>query len=239
MSPDPAFRPTRWSLIAALRSGGEAAKRAALETLCTVYWYPLYAYARRSGVGPEDAADLTQGFFATLVEKEVFTRADPERGRLRTFLLTAMQRFLRDDWRKRQTLKRGGGREVLSIDEPEAEIRYRNEAADHVTPEALYHRRWAITLLEHTMDGLQADYEEQGKGSLFHALKPFLDEGKTENAGEVGLPLGLDANAVRVAVHRLRKRYRQRLLEAVAESLETDSDAAIEAEIAELFRALA
>jgi RNA polymerase sigma-70 factor (ECF subfamily) len=238
MTQDAAFSPTRWSLIATLRTGSEPARRAALETLCTAYWYPLYAYARRAGHTRDNAADLTQGFFVHLLEKDVFTQADPARGKLRTYLLTAMQHFLRDDWRKQQRLKRGSGRALFSIDELQAEGRYANEPADTLTPEALYHRRWASTLLEHALDALQADYERQGKTELFRALQPFLDEARVSDAATVGAPFGLDANATRVAIHRLRRRYRERLLETVAASLDTDSAAEVEAEVRALFGAL-
>jgi DNA-directed RNA polymerase specialized sigma24 family protein len=239
MSRDAAFSPTRWSLIAALRAGDEPAKDAALETLCTAYWYPLYAYARRSGQGPDDAADLTQSFFAHLLEKEVFAMADPERGRLRTFLLSAMQRFLRDEWRKLQRLKRGGGLVPLSIDEALAEQNYAHEPADTLTPEALYHRRWALTLLERTVLELRAHYVAQGKTVLFDALTPTLtDDPDAASAVQLGAHLGMEPGAVRVAILRLRRRYRERLLAEVARSLDAQTEAEVEEEIAALFRAL-
>lgn len=237
MPSDPAFRPTRWSLIVALRGGTEPERRKALDELCTAYWYPLYAYARRRGCSPEDAADVTQSFFGHLLDKEIFNRADPDRGKLRTFLLTLMQRFLRDDWRKQQRLKRGGGVPLLSIDEPLAEGRYAHEPVDHLTPEALYHRRWALTLLERTLDGLQRQYETQGKAALFAALKPYL-ENEQPVAEEVGARLKMEAGTVRVAASRLRRRYREQLLQEVAAGLDEDSEAAINAEVDELFRAL-
>ncbi len=233
------FNPTRWSLISAVRSGDAPRAREALETLCTAYWYPLYAYVRRLGHPHEDAADLTQGFFEQLMKKEIFTRADPERGRLRNFLLTAMQRFLRDDWRRSRRLKRGGGAEILSIDEAAAEGLYAREPSVNVTPESLYHRRWALTLLERTVLALQADYTEQGKCALFDALKPALTEDPdAASAAETGAPLGMSAGAVRVAVNRLRARFRQRLLTEVAASMDTQSEAEVEEEISALFRAL-
>lgn len=239
MTQDPAFQPTRWSLIAALSGGSEPERRVALDKLCTAYWYPLYAYARRAGNSPEDAADLTQGFFAHLLAKDVFAQADPERGRLRTFLLTAMQRYLRDDWRKQQSLKRGGGERLLSIDEARAEEDYAREPADHLTPEALYHRRWALTLLERTVLDLQASYREQGKGDLFEALQPTLTEDPdAASAVQIGTRLGMDPNAVRMAISRLRRRYRDRLLAEVATSLDARTESEVDEEIAALFRAL-
>ena len=234
-----AFTPTRWSLIATLRSGEPARVDQALETLCRAYWYPLYAYVRRAGHSPEDAADLTQTFFAKLLEKRVLASADPMRGRLRTFLLTAMQHFLRDDWRKQRRLKRGGGAVPLSLDEPLAESLYASEPADPLTPEALYHRCWALTLLDRTVADLEADYLRQGKAALFEALKPALtDESDAPGAAEIGLQLGMEPGAVRMAISRLRRRYRDRLLAEVATSLDAHTEAEVDEEIAALFRAL-
>jgi len=235
----PEFTPTRWSLISAVRCGDAAKSREALEMLCRSYWYPLYAYVRRSGHGADDAADLTQGFFAVLVEKELLARADPGRGRLRNFLLTALQHFLRDDWRTQNRLKRGGGAEIISIDEVTAEGLYAREPAHVETPEKLYHRRWALTLLERTVWSLRDDYVQQGKGELFDALKPALTEDPdAESAAGTGEKLGMTAGAVRVAVTRLRARYRQRLLAEVAASMEAQTEAEVDEEIDALFRAL-
>jgi RNA polymerase sigma-70 factor (ECF subfamily) len=239
MPPKDAFTPTRWSLIATLRSGEAPQVEQALETLCGAYWYPLYAYVRRAGHSAEDAADLTQAFFAKLLEKDALATADPARGRLRTFLLTAMQHFLRDDWRRQQRLKRGGGATMLSIDEPLAESLYASEPADPMTPEALYHRCWALTLLDRTLADLEADYARDGKAALFEALKSALtDEDDLPGAAEIGAQLGMEPGAVRMAVSRLRRRYRERLLAEVATSMDAQSDAEIDEEIAALFRAL-
>ena len=239
MSADAQFTPTRWSLISAVRSSDPVHSRAALESLCRSYWYPLYAYVRRSGHSREDAADLTQGFFALLVEKNLFLRADPERGRLRNFLLTSFQRFLRDDWRAQHRQKRGGGVQVLSIDEATAEGLYAREPSHVETPEKLYHRRWALTLLERTVLGLRDDYDEQGKGELFAALKPALtEEPDAASSAALAARLNMTDGAVRVAMHRLRARYRARLLEEVAASMDAQSEAEVDEEINALFRAL-
>lgn len=236
--PSPTFNPTRWSLVAQLRSGDAPAASQALERLCTTYWYPLYAYVRRSGHDAEGAKDLTQAFFEHMLEKGLFASADRERGRLRTFLLTALQNFLRAEWRKSQRLKRGGGLVPLSIDESEAEDRYAREPADPQTPEAIYHRRWALTLLEETMAALRAEYEAEGKGALFQELKPTLAGDETAGFAELGTRLGMTEGATRVAAFRLRKRYRERLLEAVAASLDVATEAEVDEEIDALFRAL-
>ena len=239
MSANAEFDPTRWSLIAAVQSGDTARARRALEKLCQDYWYPLYAYVRRAGRPPEDAADLTQGFFTHLMEKELFARADPERGRLRNFLLTAIQRYLRDAWRREQVQKRGGGVALLSIDEVTAEGLYAREPADLDTPERLYHRRWALTLLERAVMSLKAEYAQQGKAAVFEVLKPALTEDPdAESAAASGAKLGLSAGAVRVATTRLRARYRTCLLAEVAASMDTQSEAELDEEISALFRVL-
>jgi len=234
-----AFQPTRWSLISAVRSGSAPRVQAALETLCATYWYPLYAYIRRRGHGAEEAADLTQAFFVRVLEKDFFARADQQRGRLRTFLLTAVQHFLRDDWQKQQRQKRGGGIVPLSIDEAVAEGLYAHEPADGRDAETIYHRRWALTLLDRSMNALREDYAAQGKGEVFEALKSFLTvEDEEQSAAVVGQKLGLEAGAVRVAIFRLRRRYREKLLEEVAASIDAQTEAEVDEEIAALFRAL-
>jgi RNA polymerase sigma-70 factor (ECF subfamily) len=236
---DASFNPTQWSLIVALRSGDAPRASEALEALCRSYWYPLYAYARRCGQKPDDAADLTQAFFSHLLEKGVFARADPDRGHLRTFLLTSMKHFMRDDWRKQQRQKRGAGAAPLSIDEATAEGFYAREPAHNVTPESLYHRRWALTLLERTLTDLQSEYARQGKAELFEALKPTLiEDPDADSAAAVGARLGISAGAVRVAVSRLRSRYRVQLLTEVATSLDAGTEAEVDEEIDALFRAL-
>jgi RNA polymerase sigma-70 factor (ECF subfamily) len=239
MSGPAEFLPTRWSLIAAVRTGDSALARPAMERLCQTYWYPLYAYVRRCGHAPDDAADLTQGFFAQVVERDLFSRAETGRGRLRSFLLTALQRFLRDEWRKGNRQKRGGGAGLLSIDEATAEGLYAREPAHVETPEKLYHRRWALMILERTVVGLRDDYRQQGKGELFDALKPALTEDPdAASAAETGEKLGMTAGAVRVAINRLRARYRTKLLAEVAASMDAQTEAEVDAEIDALFRAL-
>lgn len=235
----PTFQPTRWSLIAQARSPQKAEAHAALERLCAAYWYPLYAYVRRCGQSHDDALDVTQGFFAKIIERDLFAGADPERGKLRTFLLVAMQNFLREHLRHASRQKRGGGATTLSIDEALAENRYAAEPADRLTPEAIYNRRWALTLLEETMSALREEYEQQGKAEVFAALKPILADPRAVSFAEIGATLGISEGAARVAAFRLRQRYRARLLECVSESLENPTPEAIEEEISALFRALA
>jgi DNA-directed RNA polymerase specialized sigma24 family protein len=239
MSDRAEFLPTRWSLIAALQSENTPQARQALDIFCRDYWYPLYAYVRRLGHTPEDAADLTQGFFAFLMEKDVLTRADPARGRLRTFLLTSLQNYIRGEWRRQQRQCRGGGRVPLVIDTCSAEQWYTQEPADTATPELLYQRRWALNLLERTLSGLQSDYEQSGKGQVFAILKPTLTgDPDAASAALNGEQLGMTAGAVRVAICRLRTRYRKRLVAEVAASLEAGTAAEVDEEIDALFRAV-
>ncbi len=234
------FQPTRWSLVAAVREGNPATTEKAQATLCEAYWYPLYAYVRSRGHDAEEARDLTQGFFARVMEKDLFSLADRERGRLRTFLLTALQRFLRDEWRKGQQIKRGGGVPALSIDTVAAEERYAREPVDTMTPEVIFERRWALDLLERTLLGLRDEYAAAGKADLFDVLKHHLaPDGLEPSAEEAGTRLGMTAGAVRVAVSRLRTRYRERLLREVSTSLDATTEAEVDGEIDALFRALA
>jgi RNA polymerase sigma factor (sigma-70 family) len=230
------FSPTRWSLIAAMRSDSSAVAQSAMETLCQSYWFPIYAYVRRRGFPPEDAADLTQEFFAHLLEKKLLSRAKQERGRLRSLLLTALQRFLTNWKRDQQRQKRGGSVPHLSIDEAHAEGLYARELADNSTPEVLYDRQWALALLQRTLLGLRSGYEKLGRARRFDILKPALtDELDTTAAAE---QLGISQPAVRSAVVRLRTRYRSALLAEVAASLDARTEAEVNEEIAALFRML-
>ncbi|MBT4865277.1 MAG: sigma-70 family RNA polymerase sigma factor [Planctomycetaceae bacterium] len=220
-----AFATTRWSVVlsAGDRSSPDAAS--ALETLCQVYWYPLYAFARRGGSSPDDSADLTQEFFSRLLEQEFLLAADREKGRFRSFLLTVFKRFLSKERDRAQTQKRGGGRRFLSINVQVGEQRYGFEPSDGWTPEALFERQWALTLLGQVMDKLQSDYEAKGRGALFNLCQPFLTgSGDGPAYPEIALQLEMNETAVRVAVHRLRERYRDMLKHEVAQTItETDS----------------
>jgi len=192
----------------------------ALETLGRVYWYPLYAFARRVGRAPEDAADLTQEFFARLLDKGFLQSVDREKGRFRTFLLVVFKRFLANEHQRQKTIRRGGHLNRLPIDTDIGEQRYTYEPTDHWSAEALFERRWALTLLEQVVQELKADYEQKGKLPLFECCKPFL----TGNTGgppyaDVARQLDMTESAVRVAVHRMRDRYREVLKREVAHTL--------------------
>src|SRR5947207_2396956 len=167
------FATTHWSVVLAAGQKDSPHTAAALEKLCRVYWYPLYAYVRRRGSSPEDAQDLTQSFFARLLERELLSRASPQRGRFRSFLLTALQNFLADEHDRAVAHKRGAGQPLISLDALDGEARYALEPADEVSPDKLFERRWATTVLEQAWTCLEAEYVAEGKADLFRELRRF------------------------------------------------------------------
>jgi RNA polymerase sigma-70 factor (ECF subfamily) len=217
---EPRFATTQWSLVIAACDRRRPEADTALATLCERYWYPVYAFVRRRGQTATDAQDLTQEFFATLLEKAYLRSADRERGRFRTFLLTAVSRFLSKQAERARAQKRGGGRLPLSIDLADAEGRYRLEPADFCTPEALFERRWALLLLDRAIDRLAADYARKGKSELFGRLSPHLIAGDGEaEYSELAAELDMTTGALKVALHRLRRRFGQTLKEEIAETV--------------------
>jgi len=192
-----------------------------LEQLCRTYWYPLYAYTRRRGFNPHDAEDLVQGFFAKLIEKEMLARVQREGGRFRAFLLACFNHFLGDQRDSARRLKRGGGREVVSLDAELAEGRYALEPAEVVDPSKIFERRWAFTVLETVLARLKSELEAEGKGPLFQNLQALVvGEPGAARQAEIGARLGLSEGAVAVTVHRLRERYRGLLREEVAQTVQ-------------------
>jgi RNA polymerase sigma-70 factor (ECF subfamily) len=237
-TPAGVFATTHWSLV--LAAAGDAAlpgARAALETLCRAYWYPLYAYVRRRGYAVDDAQDLTQAFFARMLEKNYVAQADCQRGRFRTFLLAVLNHFLADEWDKSQRLKRGGGREIISFDAVSAEERYRMEPLDCFDAAKLYERRWITTLFDTVLARLEQAFHELGKGQLFDQLKGSLlaDEGGASYA-ELGQQLGLKEDAVKQTVHRMRRRYRELFREEIAQTVAGPGE--VEDELKHLFAVL-
>jgi RNA polymerase sigma factor (sigma-70 family) len=206
------FTTTHWSVVLAAGEGDSPQADAALEQLCRTYWYPLYAYVRRRGYRPEDAQDLTQEFFAHVLEKRVFGQLEREGGKFRSFLLTALNHFLANEWARRNTQKRGAGKVPFSLEELELETRYQFAPADEVTPETFFERRWAATLLEQVIKQLRNEYAREGKAELFQRLQPCLTGAEaTLPYAELGAQLGMTENAVKMAVYRLRKHYGERL----------------------------
>jgi RNA polymerase sigma-70 factor (ECF subfamily) len=232
------FVTTRWSVVMAAGQADSTDAQPALESLCATYWYPIYAYARRRGHSVEDAQDLTQAFFARLLERHWVSNADQHRGRFRTFLLTAMNRFMSDEWDKARAQKRGGGAGHIPLQLDSAETRYGCEPADDRTPEQYFERRWVLTLLENVLARLRGEYEQEGKGRVFAALSSTLPGGdESPRYAELATQAGLSEAAVKVAVHRLRKRYRHRLRTEIADTVAGHSD--VDDELRHLFAVLA
>ena len=215
----------------AARDEASPASQQALETLCRGYWYPLYAFVRRSGRSAHDAEDLTQEFFARLLQKHWLDAAEQERGRFRTFMMMVMKRFLANEWDRSQSARRGGGQAHVPFDTAVAEARYAQEPTAAMAPaDVVYERRWALTLLDHALAALRAEYERDGRGGDFGGLKEFLTaERGNIPYGKVAEDLGVSEGAARVAVHRLRKRFREIFRATIADTITEAGD--VDAEV--------
>ena len=234
----PVFVTTHWSVVLSARKKDSPQSTAALETLCCTYWYPLYAYVRRQGHSPPDAQDLTQEFFARLLQKDYLKAAAREKGRFRTFLIVALKRFLANEWDRVRAQKRGGGQPCLSLDTELAEQRYRVEPIEGAAADRVFERRWALTLLDRTMARLREEFGATGKAAEFDRLKACLTAERGEIAyAEIAAALAVSEGAARVAVHRLRKRFREVFREEIAHTLSRSED--IEAEVRYLISVLA
>jgi RNA polymerase sigma-70 factor (ECF subfamily) len=230
------FVTTHWSVV--LTAGRTDTSRAhdALARLCRTYWRPLYAYVRRRGYSAHDAEDLTQAFFARLLERNDVAMVNPDRGRFRSYLLAAMNHFLSDEWDKARAQKRGGGR-VIEMDPAVAEVIHAQQTDDALTPEKLFDQRWAITVLEEVHQRLRREHEREGRGGQFEALRfSLMGERSAVPYSELASTLGLSEGAVKVAVHRLRQRYRVLLRELIAETVATTDE--VEDELRYLMQAL-
>jgi DNA-directed RNA polymerase specialized sigma24 family protein len=230
------FPNTRWSVVLAARQRESPESAAALEAICRAYWYPLYAFVRRSGQAPADAQDLTQEFFRRLLEKHWLDAADRAKGKLRTFLVVALKKFISNEWHRASAQRRGGGQAHVPIDTVFAESRY---AADHhaLAPDAAFDRQWALTLLEVAINRLREEFAAAGKAADFEILKHCLPvgSGPADYAAIAG-KLGVNEGAARVAAHRVRKRFRQIYREEISRTLADDAD--LEAELRHLAGAL-
>jgi DNA-directed RNA polymerase specialized sigma24 family protein len=231
------FATTHWSIVLRAGAADNADARNALAFLCQRYWYPLYVFVRKKGIDPDRAQDVTQDFFARLIEKQVLERATPSRGRFRAFLLASLQNFLANVWDRASAEKRGGGRPLLSLDVATGESMLRFEPSHNLTPEKIFDRAWAVRLLELVVTRLRSEFDAKGKAAEFEALQPFL-AGKPADAAydQAAANLGLSPAAIRQAAHRLRKRYRELLRAEVAETVAGEDE--IEDEIRGLFEAL-
>lgn len=231
------FATTHWSAVLMARLNDTTRAQEAMSRLCSMYWYPLYAYVRRRGHSPADAQDLTQEFFARLLDKQKLAEITREKGKFRSFLLTALKHFLADEWRKARRQKRGGGH-VVSLDAQTAETRYALEPVDAQTPGRVFEQNWAVTVLDTVFDQLRREYESSGKGELFAELKFSLTGDRaTIPYAELSARLRIPANTVKTCVYRLRQRYRELLRLEVANTVATPDE--VEEELRSLFRALA
>jgi RNA polymerase sigma factor (sigma-70 family) len=234
---DGRFATTRWSMVLTAADQTSPRSADALADLCKTYWYPIYAFVRRQGHSHDTAQDLTQEFFARMLEKRYIDEVGPEKGKFRTFLLVCLKRFLANEWDKTQAKKRGGGKAPLSIDFVDADGRYSLEPGHELTAQKVFERRWALTVLERTLASVAEEFARSGRGELFEALKAYL-------VGEAGAPpyaeaakrLEMSEGAVKVAVHRLRERYRAALRREIAATVSNEAE--VDQEIAALLAAL-
>jgi RNA polymerase sigma-70 factor (ECF subfamily) len=235
-APDDIFATTHWTVVLAAGKRSTPQSDGALEELCRTYWFPLYAYVRRRGYSKEDAEDLTQAFFARFLARNYLAGLSAERGRFRAFLLASLKHFLINDWKKSQCQKRGGGEALLSLDWQTADTKFQVAATAEPSPDKAFDREWALALLAKVIERLQKKCEADGKAKLFAQLKMFLTAGKDGTAqAEVAKALGMEEGAVRVAIHRLRKRYRQLLRDEIAQTLADAAD--VDEEMRALFGA--
>ena len=219
------FATTHWSVILAAGHGDPMQARAAMEELSRVYWYPLYAFVRRQGHSPQDAQDSTQAFFARLLEKNYVAGAQQAKGKFRTFLLVALKHFLADEWGRRHAQKRGGFRTIVSIDRERAESRLSAEPAHDLSPELLFERQWALALLDQARLRLREEYVASGRAVLFEQLEGCLTRNETTLPyAEIAARLNLTVAAVKMAVYRLRSRYRLLLREEIAKTVSTPEE---------------
>jgi len=219
-----AFTTTHWSVVLTAQGESPAAEEA-LEKLCRMYWRPIYSFVRRQGVAPEEAEDLTQGFFAQLLERGSLSAVRKEKGRLRSYLLGALKYFLADEQRRAMAIKRGKGQRLIPLEELRSENRVEMEPADPVTAEMIYERRWALTVLEQVLDRLKNEYRTAGNAALFDSLKQLLpDEPGSPSQAEIAAHLGMTENALRQAFYRFRQRYQSLLREEIAHTVAPPGD---------------
>jgi RNA polymerase sigma-70 factor (ECF subfamily) len=230
------FVTTHWSQVVLAANYHSPDSAQALEKLCRAYWPPLYCYLRRGGRSPHEAEDLTQGFFAQLFERNSLAAASADRGRFRNFLLTALKNFVVNEWRSQHTQKKGGQFQILSLDAQTNEGLYVAEPGDHLTPEVLYDKHWALTVIERVMDRLRGEYTAIGKNGLFEDLKYFLVAKKGTPHAELAQKHGFPVSTIGVIIHRLRDRYGELLREEIASTVSDPAE--IDGEIRYLISAL-
>ena len=231
------FPTTHWSVVLRAGESDSGIAHAALEELCSGYWYPIYSFLRRRGSSPEDAQDQTQEFFSRLLANCGLSTVDPAKGRFRSFLLASLKNLLANDWNRARTQKRGGGATLFSLDEKTAEDRYRLEPPDNATPETIFEKRWAETLLERVLQRVRVEWNQRDKQQRFDELKTFLTDRRGEvSFAEAAAKLGTTVPALRSVVHKLREIYRRTFLEEIAQTV--DGPGAVEDEVRYLFATL-
>ena len=219
------FAATHWTVVLAAARGQTSSRAAeAMAELCRIYWYPLYAFLRRRGHEVHEAEDLTQEFFTRLLGEHFLANVDRQKGRFRAFLLASLKHFLSDQRDRAHAQKRGGGRAVVSLDSLDAETRYRLEPAQDLTPEKMFEKQWALALLEHVLSRLHAEMVAEGKSALFEALKDTLTGARSLTYAAIGAELGMSEGAVKVAAHRMRRRYRDLLREEIAQTVASSDE---------------
>ncbi len=232
------FAATRWSIVLAAADGraGTGARKA-LEELFRIYWFPLYAFIRRQGSSPQQAEDLTQGFFLHLLEKERLAGVDRSRGKFRSFLLASLKNFIADQRDKALARKRGDNRQLVSLDALGSEARYAKSLADETTPQRLFERAWAIAVLEQVVSRLEKEYVDRGMGKVFRALRHTIDgQADSQGCADIARSLDMSEGAVRTAAHRMRRRYRGLLRDEILQTV--DSPDLVDEEIQYLLRCL-
>ena len=232
------FATTHWTVVLAAGNSSSPQHQQSLSKLCKTYWFPLYAYLRRQGYDSHQAEDYTQGFFAGILERQGLRRADPKYGKFRSFLLASLKNFLTDEWDRARTEKRGGDKKIFSLNIENAETWYSAEPADVLSPEKLFERSWALTVLKQAMERLKAECQSADKQQLFDRLKIYLTaQSDVIPYRDVAAALGMTEGAVKVAVHRLRRRYRELVRDEIAQTVTTEAE--VDEEIRDLFAALA
>jgi RNA polymerase sigma factor (sigma-70 family) len=220
----PQFPTTRWTLVVAAADSGRKEARSALVSLCEGYWYPLYAYLRRRGYPADQAQDFTQSFFMRLLEGRYLDRADPEKGRFRSFLLTSLKFFVADEEDRQRARKRGGG-QLVPLEFTSGEERYQREPSHDETPERLFERRWALAVLDRVVDKLRQEFVEHGRPEHFERLKVFLLGQSDTPYAALARDMGTSEGALKVAIHRLRKRYRDLFRQEIADTVSDPAEA--------------
>lgn len=225
-----AFQMTRWSVVLKAASPENKESQTAISELFKIYWYPIYSFVRRSGYGHHEAEDITQGLFCRLLSKDGFSGVNPNKGKFRSFLLAAVKHYMANEWNKSNAQKRGGGQKIISIDKAMSEERFDNEPATNETPEVIYERKWALTVLHNSIEDLRREYDTQNKTRTFELLKKHLI-GDTDNMtyAEIGRELNISEGNVKVIAHRMRHRFNTILRHHIAQTVESAAD--IEEEI--------